>query len=92
MDFLNYVFVACVLFYVISDLFKNKSSLEDRKLFFLAVFNGLFLLGISVIILIDESKLVDYWWLLIFFALPSFYYQYLRIKTSTEASSLKYVN
>ncbi|EIM72168.1 hypothetical protein A3SI_19987 [Nitritalea halalkaliphila LW7] len=84
MELINYIGILCVILFILNDILKNKKLLSNRKMLLLAILNAIYLIIVAFVLLANYSDLMNYWWLLIVGGLPSFYYQYLRIKNSDD--------
>ena len=86
----SYLVILCMSMYVINNLLHAKRNINSKKIMFLALIDGLFLIGVVSVLLTNYFDLLNYWWLLVILGLPSLYYQFLRIKKSENLYFIKF--
>lgn len=91
MSTVSYLVILCISMYTINNLLSVKRNIHSKKIMFLALIDGLFLIGVVSILLTNYFDLLNYWWLLIILGLPSLYYQFLKIKKNGDLDFIKFI-
>lgn len=87
----SYLVILCISMYVINDLLRTKRNIHNKKIIFLALIDGLFLIGAVSVLLTNYFDLLNYWWLLVILGLPGLYYQFLNIKKNGNLHFINFV-
>lgn len=92
MSTVSYLVILCISMYTINNLLAVKRKIHSKKIMFLALIDGIFLIGSVSVLMTNYFDLLNYWWLLIILGLPSLYYQFLMIKKNGDLDFIKFIN